>query len=88
MTVELTNDALRLDTVWPQADYERYQREMLPETRQCSGMAAAPAPLAATVAASVTIPPEVPRVMARAGMAMDSADFPRWIDAAARPAPG
>jgi len=28
MTVELTNDALRLDTVWPQADYERYQREI------------------------------------------------------------
>ena len=44
--------------------------EMLPLTRQYSGMAVAPVPLAATTAAVVTVPPVVGKAIDAAGIAM------------------
>jgi hypothetical protein len=43
---------------------------ILAVTRQCSGTAAAPVPLAATTVAAVTVPPEVGKPIDDAGMAV------------------
>src|SRR5262245_33672394 len=43
---------------------------MLPATRQCSGSALAPLPLAATTVALVTVPPVVRSLIAEGGIAM------------------